>query len=312
MKIFFEERPIYKAPLEVLQHLYYYTTQYGLSVKQFTGEHQKYWERLPERLQAASQSEDDLKSIINELEQLAKDSEARLRKRREQKDRGWAEKEIVLNAQLLSVLAAFPRQILADGFKKLTQSNLLPPELKIVDVSLLKDDGSPVFVFVEPDLLLLGNHHLLMVELKTRGGAKSSRNYPPSQLLNYLRLAAECIESSSDNLPTAFSHLVLLPSSDLKWFDNYSEWVSVDSEIDGKLIIDADKCIQLGGHKSSYDHENVRDLFYKIPIYYRSWEQLEEAFKLAVETYGDKKNMDHWIEVCRELTDLAKVAGKYS
>ena len=27
---------------------------------------------------------------------------------------------------------------------------------------------------------------------------------------------------------------------------------------------------------------------------------------------GDKKNKDHWNEVCDELTDLAKVAGKYS
>ncbi len=40
LQISFRERPIHRAPLEVLQHLYYYSTQYGLSVAQFTGAHQ--------------------------------------------------------------------------------------------------------------------------------------------------------------------------------------------------------------------------------------------------------------------------------
>ena len=46
VQIRFKERPIYRAPLAVLEHLYYYTVQYGLSVRQFTGQHWKYWEKL--------------------------------------------------------------------------------------------------------------------------------------------------------------------------------------------------------------------------------------------------------------------------
>ena len=53
MRIAFVERPIYHAPLAVLGHLYYYTVQYGLSVAQYTGKHQSYWEKLPERLRKA-------------------------------------------------------------------------------------------------------------------------------------------------------------------------------------------------------------------------------------------------------------------
>ena len=45
-----EERPIHRAPLAVLDHLYYYTVQYGLSVRQFTGQHWRYWEHVPSGL----------------------------------------------------------------------------------------------------------------------------------------------------------------------------------------------------------------------------------------------------------------------
>ncbi len=53
MKISFTKRPIQKAPLSVLRHLYYYTAQYGLSVRQFTGADWSYWAELPKKLKAA-------------------------------------------------------------------------------------------------------------------------------------------------------------------------------------------------------------------------------------------------------------------
>jgi len=129
LKISFSERLVYRAPLEVLQHLYYYTTQYGLSVAQFTGAHQKYWERLPAQLKKAQNSPEKMNSIIKELEVFAAGAKKRLLKRREQKDKGWAEKEIVLNSQLLSVLAAFPSELLANGFKELIHYNLIMPSM---------------------------------------------------------------------------------------------------------------------------------------------------------------------------------------
>ena len=138
IKISFPERPIYKAPLEVLQHLYYYTVQYGLSVRQFTGAHQNYWEKLPERLREGQNNPYKLEGIIQELEQLADDADERLKKRRSQKDGKWAEKEIVLNAQLLSVLSAFPEKLISLGFNHLIGIEILPKHLRIVDVSFKK------------------------------------------------------------------------------------------------------------------------------------------------------------------------------
>ncbi len=312
LNISFYKRPIYKAPTEVLQHLYYYTAQYGLSVAQFTGKHQDYWAKLPSRLHAAQYNPEKLNHIIEELEKLAEGANYRLRKRREQKDKKWAEKEIVLNAQLLSVLAAFPKKLLANGFKELMIPKYLPESIQIVDVSFKNKDGSDAFVFVEPDILLLGNNHLLMVELKTRGWATSTRKYPPNQLLNYFRLIAECQDSKDNTLPTSFSHLILVPSSDQKWLENSSKWIieTCNAE-EGRLVVDPDNCIKYGRGKSSYNHERVRDLLNNIPIFYRSWDQLETAFKNAINKYNDKRHIDHWMDICQELTDLAIIAGKY-
>jgi len=311
LKISFKDRPIHRAPLEVLQHLYYYTAQYGLSVAQFTGAHQKFWENLPSELRKAKDSGKELDSTIEKLEKYSKDAEKRLIKRREQKDKKWAEKEIVLNAQLISVLAAYPPELLSLGFKELTAAKSLPDSLRLVDLVLKKEDGNDAFVFVEPDVLLLGDDHLLMIELKTRGGAKSSRNYPPSQLLNYFRLIAECQDSLDNNLPTNFSHLILVPSRDIKWIEKNSDWIVETKDDHGRLIVDSEGCIRAGSGKSSYNHERVRSLLSEFPIYYRSWEELEKSFKTVVSKYSDERNHSHWQRLCEELSLLSNTAGKY-
>jgi hypothetical protein len=312
LKLSFSERPVYRAPLEVLQHLYYYTTQYGLSVAQFTGAHQKYWERLPTQLQKAQNSPEKMNSIIKELEVFAAGAKKRLLKRREQKDKGWAEKEIVLNAQLLSVLAAFPSELLANGFKELIHNDaIIPSKLRVVDLSIKKEDGNDAFVFVEPDILLKGENHLLMVELKTRGSSTSARKYPPSQLLNYFRLIAECQDSNDGGLPTSFSHLILVPSTELKWLEMHTGWVKDICDSQKRFRVDPDGCIKVGGGKSSYNHERVKELLDEVPIFYRSWEQLADAFRAAIQKFDDARNYQHWMKLGDELTDLAKIAGKY-
>ena len=131
MDITFKKRLICRAPIAVLQHLYYYTAQYGLSVKQFTGAHWTYWDKLPERLRNVQRAPKELETIIEELEKLALGSEQRLKARRLQLSR-WAEKEIVLNAQLLSVLSALPNDFLALGFMNFARTANLPDRLETV------------------------------------------------------------------------------------------------------------------------------------------------------------------------------------
>lgn len=311
MKINFINRPIQKAPLSVLKHLYYYTTQYGLSVRQFTGADWHYWEELPRRLKVSKNNDRKLNSIIRELEKLAEGSEGRLEKRRYQKDQGWVEKEIVINSQLLSVLAALPADLLALGFNDLIGDKILPREIDIVDLKIDGVKGEDKD-FVEPDLLLLGSNHLLMVEIKTRGSEKSSRNYNARQLLNYMRLVCECKRINGGNLPKEFSHLILLPSGDPKWIDDYSEWIhALGYEKGRRLEFDPYACIKLGRKNSSFDYNRLKTLLDQVPIYCRSWENLADSFHSALNRFNDQRNLAHWRKVIAEIRMLADMAEKY-
>ena len=169
MQIRFEERPIFQAPLSQLEHLYYRTSQYGLSVAWFTGQNEEYWARLPRRLRNAQDDPEQLELVIAELERLAAGSKERLQRRRAQKDGKWAETEIVLNAQLVVVLATLPDELIGLTFRKVTGSEGISLRPKIVDLAIPKEKGEDNN-FVEPDLLLLGDNHLLMVEVKLQGG----------------------------------------------------------------------------------------------------------------------------------------------
>ena len=311
IQISFRERPIHRAPLEVLQHLYYYTTQYGLSVAQFTGAHQSYWEKLPHELRKALDNPKALNLIIRKLVKFAKGAEERLTKRREEKDRKWAQKEIVINAQLKSVFAAYPYELLSFGFKKLIGEDKIPDSIRIVDLFLKKEDGGEASSFVEPDVLLIGDNYLLMVEIKTRGGTARGRNYPPNQILNYFRLIAECQDSNDKTLPKYFSHLILVPSNDIKWLEKYSDWVINIRDHRGRFVVNPDGCIKAGGGKSSYNHERVKPLLMEFPIYYRSWEELADSFKVATLEFDDRRNQEHWLRLSKELSLLSNIAGKF-
>ncbi len=305
-----EERPIHRAPLAVLDHLYYYTVQYGLSVRQFTGQHWTYWERLPERLRKAQDNPAELEEVIVELESLAASSDTRRQRRKAQIDGRWAQKETVLNAQLLSVLAALPPDLLALGFREAIPARPFPGRLRIVDLRMEGDGGEHVD-FVEPDLLLLGEDHLVMVEIKTRGSSRSSRDYPPNQLLNYLHLVAKCRESGDPTLPDRFTHLILVPSLDPKWLEKQSQWVLETQDEEGRLRVDPEACIELSKKKASYDYEVLGQLAREVPIYYRSWGQLHRAFEAAVEGFGDPRNEAHWRSVMAEIGELARRAGRH-
>ena len=56
LRIAFADADVSASPLRVLRHLYFYTAQYGLSVRQFTGHDTDYWAALPARLRAAGTS----------------------------------------------------------------------------------------------------------------------------------------------------------------------------------------------------------------------------------------------------------------
>jgi hypothetical protein len=187
----------------------------------------------------------------------------------------------------------------------------LPNRLEIFDLHMEGEKGEDTD-FVEPDLLLLGGNYLLMVEVKTRGGADSSRSYPPHQLLNYLRLVLECRNSFDASLPRNFTHLILMPSTDPKWLENHSEWVLRSCDGEGRLKVNPSALINSAKKKPGYNYQQLKFLAVQVPIYYRSWAQLHEAFRIAAEQFGDKRNNTHWDKIVQEIGEISQIAGKYA
>ncbi|MEK9135313.1 MAG: hypothetical protein AAB451_03410 [Patescibacteria group bacterium] len=277
-------------------------------MKQFTGEHWKYWERLPFDLDEAKDSPRKLNNIISKLKYLSGESDERLRKRRLQLEK-WREKEVVINAQLMSISAALPEKILAIMFGHLINLKEFPSKCRVVCLKIEGIKGEDLD-FVEPDILLLGASHLLMIEIKTRGGATSSRSYPPTQLLNYMKLVAGCKKLSDGKLPSKFFHLIIVPSEEKKWLENYPAWVN-DVRRDGLLRIDNKFFDKLIKETIKKDGRGITSAVNETPIYYKSWDYLIKSFDFANEKFNDKNNTIHWNKIGDELKKLIKVATNY-
>ena len=129
--------------------------------------------------------------------------------------------------------------------------------------------------------------------------------------INTYRLIAECQESQDNKLPEKFTHLIIVPSTDIKWIEKHEEWVVEKRNQNGKFVVDPDGCIAAGSGKSSYNHQCLKKLLLDFPIYYRSWEELEESFKDAISKFRDEKNHSHWERLCEELSILTATAGRY-
>jgi len=311
LKVSFKDRQISEAPLNVLKSLYYYTAHYGLSVRQFTGRNLKYWEKLPILLRESQDNPRKLKKIIKDLEHLAAKSEERLLKRRAQVQGKWGEKEVILNSQLISVLCAIPEVLLAIAFRKLTDGKEYPRVYRVVQANI-RDDTDKKQDFVEPDLLLLGEKQLLMVEVKTKGGTSSSRKYPPTQLLNYLRLVAACQDSPGDGIPTQFLHLILVPTTELIWLEKNKVWINNYSHDNGLLSVDPKACLGFARGFIKKNPERFHQLIIDTPVYYHSWTQLADSYESALRDFNDDHNRTHWINIGKELAELALKSAKYA
>lgn len=148
-----------------------------------------------------------------------------------------------------------------------------------------------------------------MIEVKTRVGAKNSRSYPVGQLMNYIRLAVECRKLKNTDLPSAFSHLILVPNAEPKWLMDNERWVeTVRDPSDGRMIVDPDACMDLGFKGPEVNRNATRALLSCVPIYYRSWTELSDSFRKGLSLFGDERNAEHWRRVGSEIQELSERA----
>jgi hypothetical protein len=307
MRLQFTNRGMRDGIIAVLHNIYYYTGRWGLSVASFTGARTEYWQELPQRLRAVQNQPEQLEALIAELEALAKGASDRTAKRQALvKQDGFQQKEVVVNEQLLMVLAAFPAHLLAEGLRRLTGHELIPTPARLVDRHLGSGEQ-----LIEPDFLVMADHHLLMGEMKIKAaGEISDTKYDPNQLCNYLSLAIKCRTEQSEGLPRQFSHLVLLPSIDHRWFVRGQEWVlELQTGPDRQMKIDAAACFALAENKKKQRYVTsaaaLSSLLADIPVYCRTFKELAQAFGEAASGYPLE---GHWIRLSGELEALASLA----
>jgi hypothetical protein len=189
----------------------------------------------------------------------------------------------------------------------------MPKQLRVVTLQIDKKGVKRQdYDFVEPDLLLKGDHYLLMVEVKSRGDSPRGYSYPPSQLLNYMRLVAECQDSGDTDLPRWFSHLIVAPSSGPVFFTNYNEWILDLADNEGRLRVDPKATVRLAGRVLKKSYQRTELLLTTIPIYYRSWHQLAAAYGGMVNDDCHDEYRVHWENIGKELEELACRAGLFA
>lgn len=306
--ITFRQRKIADCVTATLHNVYYYTGRWGLSVRCFTGEDWKYWETLPRRLRDVQTSPPALAKILDELQKLASKSKER-RNRRESLVRrgGFSKKEVVINEQMLAILAALPHPLLSAAFRCLTFEGALPDEGRLVERELPTGEQ-----LVEPDFLILGGRQLLMGELKVKADSSpKDTKYSANQLHNYLSLAVKCLSEGGSGLPNRFSHIILLPSVDLRWFDRGRFWITdLQYGPDRRMQLDIKMTHELA--QKSKPQKYVKDalrlgrLLDDIPVFCRSYFDLADALKRVITGYPLEL---HWRRIHGELWELAEFAS---
>ena len=306
--ITFEHRKIADGFIAILHNVYYYTARWGLSVKHFTGADWKYWEALPGKLREAQASPQGLEMIIHELEGLAANSEERrIRRKSLVKDRGFRKKEVVINEQILAILAALPHPLLSGLFQCLTFKGVLPEEANLVERKLPTGEQ-----LIEPDFLILGGRHLLMSELKVKADSSGrDTRYDANQLHNYFSLAVKCLSQGGNDLPNRFSHIILVPSVDLRWFVRGQQWITdlqVGADRHMQFNIEMTHHLAQEAKRQHYITDSARlgELIKTVPVFCRSYSDLADALDSVVTGYPLEA---HWRRLHGELCELGKLAS---
>ncbi|MBI2374324.1 MAG: hypothetical protein HYV07_10055 [Deltaproteobacteria bacterium] len=311
MKVKFKNRRGSDACLSLLNNVYFYSGNWGMSVAAQTGMNQEYWAGLGGRLRSAKDDPEALEVIIGELSQAADGAEKRIENRREIRDR-FARREVVVNEQLQAILGVLPDDLIAATFNGLAGEQVLSQPCRPMEREFVLEPGEKMEQLVEPDILVGGPDQLLMIELKIKPDDRASAKYDANQLLNYLSLARICIDNPGEGVPTKFSHLIFVGSRSATWITKGDDWVrNLGGAVDVRMSVDIDACFKTANTQKTQkyirDASALAEMLQRVPVYYRAWPELPESFDRALET---QTNRAAWSHTLADVRGLAETASK--
>lgn len=172
---------------------------------------------------------------IEEILRLVADA-ARLEGRPDLR-RSWQLSETTLNARLCLGVACLTHQALALLWSQFLPWDVHSGQLSVAQVGGWLDGKRPDGEFGQPDLLLINERQLVMIEMKVRGKATANAKYDPDQLLKYLNLADWTLANTSMD---QVCHLIATPRGGSDPFVRRKEWVSSEDTKTGALRIRID------------------------------------------------------------------------
>jgi len=211
-------------------------------------------------------------------------------------------RESVLTAQFASTLAAFPPEWLGKTMRRLLSSPTLGEAYRVVGYEIEPN-------VLEPDVLLLGDRSLLMIEAKTAMRGRDSHKLPLKQILHYALLPILRRESHAINLPENFLLLLLLPGDWRGWLIHAQRWAQVD-DVTGLVTVDPDACISVADRKQRWAPEEISAAIASMPIFCRTWEQLGLAFQAILTRQEGDPYHAHWSRLVAEIVALCARAMK--
>ena len=145
--------------------------------------------------------------------------------------------ETALNARLTVACSLGGADFCGKAFGRMLPWEPGSTALRTVRLANAPKTGASDRQLGQPDLLLLGERDLVMVEMKVRGAASKAR-YDAPQLRKYLNLATYAFRHLAVE---RVCHLILTPRADPSPFFRASEWVERIDEATGEAVFRIDR-----------------------------------------------------------------------
>jgi hypothetical protein len=219
----------------------------------------------------------------------------------------WERVETTLNARLAIACALLSPETLSQMIE-----NLIPELAPVGPLALARvrneaiQKGSQGFA----DLILKGPMTVILIELKSRG-LTSARKYDAEQLVKYLTLAADEMDSWEHPTERGFAHVLLRPRGGGGMVHRRAQWFGEPETAGGKMRIDSGAVRTLAGSRTErVATDRAMAMIDRMPVYERYYDELAAVLPAEPLPEWDAQVRNQISQICALAEPRGKSAGR--